>query len=146
MSALAPQKKGIPVPPPGHRFAAYWEGCRDGRLLHLHCESCGRNVAWHVTVCSSCGGRSLEWVAGDGRGRLYSWTVVWRPQHPAFEVPYAPAIVELDEGYFMMSAVIGCEPDELSAGMEVEVEFHPASDEVTLPYFRPSGAPASTGA
>jgi hypothetical protein len=68
---------------------------------------------------------------------LYSWTVVWRPQHPLFQVPYAPAIVEVEEGWYHIAAVIGCEDDELAAGMPLGVEFHPASDDITLPYFRP---------
>ena len=36
-----------------------------------------------------------------------------------------------------MSAVIGCEPEDLRADMRLFVEFHPASEEITLPYFRP---------
>jgi uncharacterized OB-fold protein len=88
--------------------------------------------------CAACGAAALSWEPSAGRGTLYSWTVVWRPQHPSFAVPYAPAIVELDEGAYVMSAMIGCEPDDLRAGMPVVVEFHAASDEVTLPYFRPA--------
>ncbi len=38
----------------------------------------------------------------------------------------------------MMSAVIGCEPDALHEDMRLVVEFHPASDEITLPYFAPA--------
>jgi uncharacterized OB-fold protein len=72
-------------------------------------------------------------------GSLYSWTVVWRPQHPSFRVPYAPAIVELDEGLRLLSSVVGCEPEELHEGMRLAVEFHPASDDISLPYFRPVG-------
>jgi uncharacterized protein len=137
VSVLVPQQKGIPVPKASRRFAAYWEGCRQGRLLHLRCPQCAQSSAWHVTVCSRCGSSSPEWVEGAGRGRLYSWTVVWRPQHPAFSVPYAPAIVELDEGYHMMSAIVGCEPEQLQADMRLAVEFHAASDEIVLPYFGP---------
>jgi hypothetical protein len=40
----------------------------------------------------------------------------------------------------MLSAVIGCEPDELRDGLPLSVEFHPASDEITLPYFSPAPA------
>jgi hypothetical protein len=40
----------------------------------------------------------------------------------------------------MLSAVIGCEPDELQDGMQLSVEFHPVSDEITLPYFSPATA------
>jgi uncharacterized OB-fold protein len=63
--------------------------------------------------------------------------VVWRPPNPSFRVPYAPAVVHLDEGVWMMSAVIGCEPDALQEDMRLAVQFHPASREITLPYFTP---------
>jgi len=36
-----------------------------------------------------------------------------------------------------MSAVVGCEPEELGADLRLKVEFHPAGDDITLPYFRP---------
>jgi len=64
--------------------------------------------------------------------------VVWHPPNPSFRVPYAPAVVRLDEGAWMMSAVIGCEPDALHEDMRLAVEFHPASDEIILPYFAPA--------
>ena len=89
-------------------------------------------------VCASCGDAALAWERSEGRGTLYSWTVVWRPQHPKFEVPYAPAIVRLDEGFWMLTALIGCEPEDLCADLPVVVEFHPATDDVILPYFRPA--------
>jgi hypothetical protein len=53
-------------------------------------------------------------------------------------VPYAPAVVRLDEGFFMLSAVIGCAPETLQEGLRLGVEFHAASEEMTLPYFRPA--------
>lgn len=62
---------------------------------------------------------------------------MWRPQHPSFRVPYAPTIVLLDDGLYLVSAIVGCEPDDLRADLPVEVEFHPAGDGITLPYFRP---------
>ena len=74
----------------------------------------------------------------DGRVSLYSWTVVWHPPNPSFRVPYAPAVVRLDEGVWMMSAVFGCGPDALHEGMWLAVEFHPESDEITLPHFAPA--------
>ena len=64
--------------------------------------------------CAACGAATLTWERSAGRGRLYSWTVVWRPQHPTFHVPYAPSIIELDEGFWLMSAMVGC--DELETG------------------------------
>ena len=135
--ALQPQAVGIPVPTPSPMSAPYWDACRRRQLVFLRCDACGTIALRPAGVCGNCLGRSLSWVPSSGSGRLYSWTVVWRPQHPSFRVPYAPGIVALDEGWWMISAVIGCEPDELHADMGVAVEFHPASDEITLPYFRP---------
>jgi hypothetical protein len=80
----------------------------------------------------------VAWEESAGRGSLYSWTVVWRPPHPSFVVPYAPAIVALDEGWWFLSAVIGLPPDKLQEGIALQVEFHTASDEIVLPYFRPA--------
>jgi hypothetical protein len=63
---------------------------------------------------------------------------VWRPQTPAFVVPYVPIIVDLDEGWDLLSNLIGCEFDEVEIGMRVEVDFRAtASGDGLLPYFRP---------
>ena len=64
--------------------------------------------------------------------------MVWRPQHPAFTIPYIPAIVRLDEGFNLVSSIVGCEPGEITPGMRLAVTFHPASDDMVLPYFRPA--------
>ena len=69
------------------------------------------------TVCAHCHATTPVWEQSAGRGSLYSWTVVWRPPNPSFRVPYAPAVVRLDEGPWMMSAVIGCEPEALREGL-----------------------------
>jgi hypothetical protein len=45
--------------------------------------------------------------------------------------------VLLDEGFHLVTAIVGCEPDELRADLPVEVEFHAAGNDLTLPYFRP---------
>jgi len=135
---LQPQPAGIPVPNPSAASKPYWEGCVRGELLYQRCDDCGTIVLRPGTLCGQCLGRSLSWARSSGLGTLYSWTVVWRPQRPSFTVPYAPAIVTLDEGFRMVSSVVGCEPEELTAGMPLAVEFHPASDEISLPYFRPT--------
>jgi hypothetical protein len=134
---LEPQPVGIPVPNPSAASKPYWDGCARGELLYQRCDDCGTIALRPGTVCASCLSRSLSWAKSSGEGSLYSWTVVWRPQRPSFTVPYAPAIVTLAEGFRMVSAIVGCETDDLSADMSLAVEFHPVSDEIFLPYFRP---------
>jgi uncharacterized OB-fold protein len=62
--------------------------------------------------------------------------------HPDFteEVPFAPAILEMEEGVRLVSWVVGCPPDELRTGLPVEVFFDAVTPEVTLPKFRRAGA------
>jgi uncharacterized OB-fold protein len=135
---LVAQGPGIPVPVPGRLSQPYWDGCRRGELWYQRCPQCGYMGARPASLCARCHHRALTWERSAGQGRLYSWTVVWRPQHPSFRVPYAPAIVELDEGPRLVTAIVGCRPSDLRADLRVEVEFHPAGDDVTLPYFRPA--------
>jgi uncharacterized OB-fold protein len=78
----------------------------------------------------------------SGRGAIFSFIVVHRPQHPAFldDAPYNVAIVELEEGPRLHGNVRDCANEALHVGMPVEVVFEAANDEVTLPQFRPRPA------
>ena len=117
------------------------EGCRQHRLLYQRCAECGFSGLGNVPQRLRPMPRGITGVGGRkalGWESLYSWTVVWRPPDPSFQVPYAPAVIRLDEGFWMMSAVIGCEPEVLSEDLRVAVEFHRVSDEITLPYFHPA--------
>jgi uncharacterized OB-fold protein len=139
---LRPQPVGIPAPQPSLASAPYWEATARHELLYQACERCDTVAQRPTTVCGACLDRSLSWRPSTGLGSLYSWTVVHRPQRPTFVVPYAPAIVTFDEGFRLVTSVIGCRPDELVAGLRVAVEFHPASDDIVLPYVRPIAPPA----
>jgi uncharacterized OB-fold protein len=138
MSLLLPQPAGIPAPHPSLHSRPYWEGCRRRQLLYQRCAECSFRGLSAFTVCAQCHATAPVWEESAGHGSLYSWTVVWRPPDISFQVPYAPAVVRLDEGFWMLSAVIGCEPAELREDLRLAVEFHPASDDITLPYFRPA--------
>ena len=118
--------------------AAYWEACRQHELRYQRCVACSYRGLGAFAVCAQCHASEPVWESSAGKGSLYSWTVVWRPPDPSFRVPYAPAVVRLDEGFWMLSAVVGCEPAALCEGLRLAVEFHPASDEITLPYFAPA--------
>jgi uncharacterized OB-fold protein len=136
--ALVAQPAAIPAPVPSPQSQPYWDGCARGELLFQRCGSCGRPNFDPPLLCRHCGSRDLSWEQSAGNGTVYSWTVVWRPQQPSFVVPYAPAIVDMDEGYQMLANIVGCDVADLAVGMRVAVEFHPVSDGFAIPYFRPA--------
>lgn len=114
MPVLAANTDGIPVPRPTGESEHYWAGCREGELRYRRCAGCNLAVFEPRPICPRCHGTDLPWAVSAGHGVVYSWSVVWRPQTPAFGVPYAPAIVRLDEGFDILTAIVGCEPEEIS--------------------------------
>ena len=78
-----------------------------------------------------------DWAESSWRGTVYSYTIVHRPPRPDFAVPYVVAIVELDEGWHMLTNLVDVAPATVHVGMPVEVVFRAMSDEITLPYFGP---------
>ena len=116
----------------------FYEGCQRGELLFQCCEKCG---TWrHVPreLCADCGSWEWSWKPSSGRGKVFTWTVIARPLHPAFadDVPLAAVVVELEEGVRLLSHVVDCPPEELEMEMPVEVSSDPVTEDVTLPRFR----------
>jgi uncharacterized OB-fold protein len=117
----------------------FWQGCRAEELCYQRCAACGLANFPPTENCRECLSAELHWTAGGGDGEIYSWTVVHRPVTAEFEPPYAPAIITLDEGYQMLTNVVGVAPDDLAIGMRVRVQFHSMGADFTLPYFTGSG-------
>ncbi|MCW2661001.1 MAG: hypothetical protein JWP83_2153 [Mycobacterium sp.] len=113
----------------------FWQGCGARELRYQCCESCGLPNFPPTEHCRQCLSAELRWERSGGLGEIYSWTVVHRPVTAEFEPPYAPAIVTLDEGYQMLTNVVGVAPGDLAIGMRVRVQFHAVGTDVTLPYF-----------
>jgi uncharacterized OB-fold protein len=118
-----------------HVSVPFWQGCRSGKLRYQRCTACGLSNFPPTEHCRQCLSAELQWKQSDGVGEIYSWTVVHRPVTAEFEPPYAPAIITLDEGYQMLTNVVGVAPDDLAIGMRVHVQFHAVGPDVTLPYF-----------
>ena len=67
-------------------------------------------------------------------------TVAYQNRTPGFadDVPYVLALVELEEGVRMFTNIVECDPRQVSIGMAVEVTFTPATDQISVPFFKPA--------
>ena len=110
---------GTPLPRPTPLSQPHWDGCREGELRVQRCRDCSAFVFIPQPVCTRCFSEALDWVATNGRGTVYSFTVVHRPQRPSFRVPYVVAIIELDEGFHMLTNLVDVAPDDVRVGMPV---------------------------
>ena len=79
----------------------------------------------------------------SGRATLYSYIINSRLPVPGFEdeLPYAIALVKLDEGPRMMANIVGVDqtPEALVLDMPLEVVFEARGD-TAVPLFKPAGA------
>ncbi len=81
----------------------------------------------------------MSWVPGSGRGTVHTYTVFHQPFDPSLadHVPYAIAVVALDEGPFFFTDLVECDPGDVHVGMPVEVVYETVEESVSIPHFRP---------
>jgi uncharacterized OB-fold protein len=81
---------------------------------YQRCEDCRAAIGPRRVLCPVCGSHRLADLRSAGRGVVYSTTTVY-----AREERYNIALVDLDEGFRVMSAVVGVAPDDVRIGMAV---------------------------
>lgn len=129
-----------PLPTPTGETKPFWDACKRGEILIQRCPQC-RTYQWYPrAICAECFSSELEWVKTSGQGKVWTFTVTNQNGSPGFrdEVPYVLALVEVEGGVKMFTNIIECEPSAVKIGMAVEVVFKPATDDITIPYFRPA--------
>jgi len=134
---MAPYEKPLPVINEG--TAPYWEYCRGHELMMQKCIACG-NIRFPVSiVCPECHSLGADWTKLSGKGKVYSYIVFRQAYHPSYvnEIPYIVGIIELDEGPRMESNIVGCDIEDITIDMPVEVVFDDVTDEISLPKFKP---------
>jgi uncharacterized OB-fold protein len=127
------------LPTPDDTTRPFWEAAREGRFLIKRCRDCGRAHYYPRPFCPHCWSGAVDWEDARGRASLYTWSVVLQNDLPPWpeRVPYVAAVVDLDEGPRVMTNVVECEFERLTIDMALQVSFRQASDEVTVPVFRP---------
>jgi hypothetical protein len=92
-------------------------------------------VFYPRVICPFTGSDRLEWRTSLGMGTVHATTVVY-PQNGE---PYNVALIDIDEGFRMMSRVEDIPPLDVRIGMRVKFRVHPAEgDEPPYPVFAPA--------
>ncbi|MFZ4515139.1 MAG: Zn-ribbon domain-containing OB-fold protein [Acidimicrobiia bacterium] len=129
-----------PLPEPNALTQPFWEAAARHMLVRPVCGRCARSFFTPQVACPHCGSEDWEYRESSGRGLVYSMTTIYRPPLPAFAAPYTLAIVDLEEGWSMLSRVVGCAAEDVHIGMRVQVTWEDAAPGVALPNFKPEGA------
>jgi len=128
-----------PLPDPHPETEPFWRGASEGRLLLRECESCGLVYHYPRDVCPDCLSEHTTWRESDGRGRVYSYSVVRQLEGwPADALPLLLAYVELDEGPRLLTNLVDCARTDVDIGTPVEVTFEETGKpDVAIPVFTP---------
>ena len=94
-------------------FKAYSEALKQDKLLGLKCQDCGAITVPPKMVCRKCSGSKLEVIQLKGSGKIKTFTVVnVAAEGREAECPYIIAMVELDEGPWLMGNLEVIQPDK----------------------------------
>ena len=104
-----------PLPQPTEISAPFWQGLAQQRILIQACQACGHRFFFSRRHCPSCWSDAVEHTEAKGPFRLHTFTVSRVPTLPEFfdEMPQCLAVVELEPGVRMNSALRGVHPDSL---------------------------------
>ncbi len=94
------------------------------RLEAAKCKTCGKIFFPPRLVCNKCGSEKFEQIVLPENGEIVTFTIIRvAPAQFETEVPYAIAIVELENGVRLTTQVVDCDPDNLVIGDKVKLVF-----------------------
>jgi len=124
-----------PIGPPDAVTQGWWDATRQERLTVQRCVACAHEQLYPRAICTGCGSLDLALVDASGLGTVYSYSLVRRAPHPAFEAPYLVALVRLAEGPVVLTNLVDVEPDEVRCDMPVRLIWEELPDGRRLPLF-----------
>ena len=134
--------EGLPPPTVDRTNAGFWKAAAEGRLDLQRCRDCG----WHrqppTEGCFNCRSLDWDWDTLPGTGRVFTYTWVVEPLHPAVEsvAPYNVCVVDLDgvtgDPVRVVTNIVDATPDTLVVDAPVTLACERISDHVGLPRFR----------
>ena len=121
---------------------AFWDATKNEQLVYQQCTACNEVVFTPRAHCTNCGSADLEQKVSKGEGTVYTYSVVRQNRNPAFADlgAYALAYIDLDEGFRMLSNVVGVANPltDVKVGQRVKVTFEKQDEgEYLIPLFTP---------
>jgi len=116
-------------------LAVYRAHLARGQLAYQVDED-GHAVFFPRLIAPRSGGR-LSWRISDGHGSVYSSTIIYRKG----EAPLNVSLIDLDEGFRMMSRVENIAPEAVHIGMRVVFRVARDGEGQPCPVFVPAEQP-----
>lgn len=99
------------------------------------CKNCSQFQYPPAPICSNCLNMEFDWKPISGKGKILSWCRFHKKYFDDHPPPYNNIAVQLEEGPFVISNLVGEEPDNSYIGKTVTVVYEPHLDYM-LPRFK----------
>ncbi|MBI3325219.1 MAG: OB-fold domain-containing protein [Nitrospinae bacterium] len=120
----------------------FWEASKRHELTYQTCNTCHGVIFYPRRHCTACGASETTWHISKGQGTVYTFSVIMQSRNPAFAElgAYAVGYVDLDEGFRMMTNIVGVQDPikDIHCGMRVQVRWQDqGAGDISLPMFEP---------
>jgi len=119
---------------------AFWEGCKEKKLVFQKCKVCGHTRWPAAYICPECLSTEYNYIEVPSRGKIYSYVKFCYAFHPSVEekLPYYVAVIDLDCGVTMLSNITDTPEEKIKCGATVACVWADKS-EIPRPTFRVEG-------
>ena len=109
-------------------LAIWQQHCCEHKLAYQK-DDAGNAIFYPRLVSPKTGESNLSWHISAGLGTVYSVTTMYAKGNPTGNI----ALVDLDEGFRMLSSVRLAKDETVAIGMRVKVQFEATEDSEMLP-------------
>lgn len=114
-------------------LGVYQDYLGKGELAYQVTED-GEAVFYPRVAAPGTGSTKLDWKVSKGLGTVHATTTLF----PRNGDPYDVSLIDMDEGFRLMSRVENLDPMEVKIGMRVKVRIVPGTDDAApYPVFDP---------
>ncbi|SHI13635.1 Zn-ribbon domain-containing OB-fold protein [Pollutimonas bauzanensis] len=117
-----PEKDILAAPVAAGPEQTYFQYLDAGEWRVPRCRGCGKMVFYPRIACTACGATAFDWIAPSGLGTVYSTTTMRRPAQAGGDRNLC--LVDLDEGFRMMSRIKCADPGAPKIGDRVKANLH----------------------
>ncbi len=105
-------------------LGVFIEHIKQGELAYQVCTDDNTPLFFPRVIAPKTGSTNLEWRVSKGLGTVYTTTVVFGKEKQTHNV----AMIDVDEGFRMMSRVEDIDPMQVKIGMRVKFRAHPGDE------------------
>jgi uncharacterized OB-fold protein len=109
----------------------YYEGLRQGKLLYQYSLDAHKPFYPPRIVCPFSASERFEWRESSGLGTVYSFSSVTGRDRPS----YAVALVDVDEGFRMLSKIVNATGEEVAIGSRVRLAVGVGGEDEPTAFF-----------